>query len=156
MDITSLIKKSEKIIVSLDDNFGAIICEHKVINFTFDEIESPEDMIEIMSKAKQVKYGAFDVPKSCVAYEYNIFNDGEYEFASHSSIYHKLFFSKEEFDSMVQKAIDAGCDSEWDVAGWLRKNKGFFHIQRGQSVCVDNPWRKEHEHLENKFQILYG
>ena len=155
MEITNkLIKESDKIVVSVNDKFGAIICEHRVINFTFDEVENPEDMMEIMSKAEQVKHGAFDVPKSCVAYEYNIFNDGEYEFASHSSICHKLFFSKEEFNSMVQEAIDAGCDSEWDVAGWLRENKGFFHIQRAQSVCVDKPWRKEHSHLPDKFQIL--
>lgn len=152
--MTKLIEKSDKIIISLDDNFGAIITEKQIFNFRFDEIENPEDMMKIISKAEQVKYGTFDIPKSCVAYEYNIFNDGEYDFASHSSIYHKLFFSKEEFDSMVQEAIDAGCDSEWDVAEWLRKNKGFFHIQRAQSVCVDKPWR-EHSHLPDKFQILY-
>lgn len=156
MEITKkLIEKADEIIISIDDGFGAIISEHQIMNFAFEDIENPQDMMEIISKAKQVKYGAFDVPKSCVAYEYNVHNDGEYDFARHSTIHHKLFFSRKEFTSMVQEAIDAGCDSEWTVTGWLRRNKGFFYIQDAQSICVDKPWREEHEHLKDEFQILY-
>lgn len=149
-----IIKNADQIIIALDDKIGAIIYDHKIFNFNFDEVEV-EDMMEIISIAKQVKWGIFDVPMECPVYEYTIFNDGEYDFASHIDIHHKKFFSREEFHSMVQEAIDGECDSIYDVARWLKENKGFFHVQRATSCTADRPWRKEHEDLEDKFQILY-
>ena len=154
IDIKSAIEDGE-ITICLDEQIGAIIHQHSIINFSFDEIENAEDMMKIMSKATQVSIDLY-VPRGCAVYQYSICNDGEYEFSSHYELYSNKFFSKEEFEDMIQEAINDGrCDTNFKVLSWLETNKDFFNITHAQTVCVDRPWREEHNHLGDKFQILY-
>ena len=154
-EFMAMIQNGQEIKIDLEDEepHGSLIFDHQLINFKLNQL-SVDIFVELINNGEQVS-GYRGIPEGCAVYEYGIYNDGEYEFASHYELHSDKFFTKEEFDSMVQEAIDDGCDDDFKVLAWLRRNKDFFYITSAQSVCIDRPWRKEHEHLENKFQILY-
>ncbi len=154
-EFVTMIQNGQEIKINLEDEepHGSMIFDHQLINFKLNQL-SVDIFVELINNGEQVS-GYMSIPQGCPVYEYGIYNDGEYEFASHYELHSNKFFTKEEFDAMVQEAIDNGCDDDFKVLAWLKKNKGFFHVTRAQSVCIDRPWREEHSHLPNKFQILY-
>ena len=117
--------------------------DRKVKGFRFEELEDPEVLSYIIENGEE-ETSSYDIEKCTRGeiFEYTIHNGGEYELAEYTTLHSLQYFTREEFQKMIDKAIQTSTDSQPKDVYYVYKQMKklypniFLEIARGTGACT--------------------
>lgn len=140
------IKNANEIKVHIKSKNGYYVKGNKVYPFNLAEIDDVEIVQYIITNGEQASYEFDVISMYGDVYKYAIDDGGEYEFNQHTYVYSTMYFSREEFNGMCEKAqekIREEYEEEyqirdiWKIASTLKElyPKTFINISLAQVFC---------------------